>query len=330
MKIKLHVKHLPVVMAFCALVFSGCSKDDDSATPADQNPTGNATGTWSGKLVHDWSSSIREYDFATKADPELFDGRMPNRMPNGNTLHIGGTFERLEMTTPNGAQKTVIYDAKETTAIYSPQLSPDGTKIAFTHRKIYDPSAYPVKEGTVIIDLQGNYVAGIPNKYQASWLPDGRLVVAGDFSSDGYISGTPNTNSGLYIATLTGTTATLTNINPAINNPKPFHPAASPDGKQVAFILNKHVWKVNLDGSNLKQITAADNDNDETYPAWSPDGKYLASWSYKTFENTFYTAIAIVPSEPAQPVILKNDAEIWPRDQNGKRISGGRGNMSWK
>lgn len=317
------------LLAFGAAFITGCSKDDDSATP-DPNPNPNPAGPWTGKLIHNWSSSVREYDFATQADPELFEGRMPYRMPNGNTLHIGGVYERLEMTNANGIQKTVIYNADETTAIYAPMLSPDGTKIAFTHRKVFTPAKYPVLKGTVIIDLQGNYLAGIPDFYNATWLPDGRLVGAGDFSSDGSSLSTPAANAGLYLATLNGTGATLTNINPSLSNPSPLHPAASPDGKRVAFIINKHVWTMNLDGSNLKQLTASDNDNEESYPTWSPDGKYLAMWSYKTFELSFYTAIAIVPSEAAQPIVLKNDAEIWPRDQQNFRLSGGQGNISWR
>ncbi|MFC5269558.1 hypothetical protein [Adhaeribacter terreus] len=318
---------LPLLVAGSSLLFSGCGSDDDD-TVVQPEPV--LTNTWTGKLTHDWSSSIREYNFSTKADPELFEGRMPYRMPNGNILHVGGVFERLEMTTASGVQKTVIYDAKETTAIYAPQLSPDGTKIAFTHRKVFDPSDYPVKDGTVIIDLQGNYVAGIPDFYNATWLPDGRLVGAGVFSSDGYVSSTPNPKSGLYIATITGNTGTLTNIDPTLANPVPIHPAASPDGKRIAFIINKHVWTMNIDGTNLKQLTASDNDNEESYPTWSPDGKYIAVWSYKTFEITYYTAIAIVPSEAAQPIVLTNEAAIWPRDQQGYRISGGRGNISWR
>ena len=318
---------LSLLIAGSTLFLSGCGdNEDDAIKPEQENPT----TKWSGKLVHDWSSSIREYNFSTKADPELFEGRMPYRMPNGNTLHIGGVFQRLEMTNANGVQRTVIYNADETTAIYTPQLSPDGTKIAFTHRKVFDPSKYPVKKGTVIIDLQGNYIAGIPDVYNAVWLPDGRLVVAGDFTSDGYAPSTPSANAGLHIATLNGTTATLSNINPTISNPTPLLPSVSPDGKRVAFILNKHVWTMNIDGTNLKQLTASDNDNEESYTTWSPDGKYVAVWSYKTFEITYYTAIAIVPSEPAQPIIMKNEADIWPRDQQGHRISGGQGSLSWR
>ena len=63
---------------------------------------------------------------------------------------------------------------------------------------------------------------------------------------------------------------------------------------------------------------------------WSPDGKHIAVWTFKTFEFSYYTAIAIVPSNPAQPIALTNNANIWPLDKEGHRISGGRGNMTWQ
>ena len=331
MKLNLKLSFLSLMITGSTLLFSGCGKDDDNAITPDPNQPGTTTSAWSGKLIHDWSSSVREYDFASKTNPELFPGRMPNRMPNGNTLHIGGVFERLEMTNPSGTQKTVIYNANETTSVYGPQLSPDGTKIAFTHRKYYNNSIYPLKEGTVIIDLAGTYIAGIPDMYNAVWLPDGRLVVAGEFSSDGLPDNTnPPATSGLYIATLNGATATLTNINPNLSNPAPLLPSVSPDGTRIAFIINKHLWTMNIDGTNMKQLTASDNDNEESFSVWSPDGKHIAVWSYKTFEITYYTAIALVPSESAQPIVLKNDADVWPRDKDGYRVSGGMGSMSWK
>ena len=56
------------------------------------------------------------------------------------------------------------------------------------------------------------------------------------------------------------------------------HPAVSPDGKEVAFISDRdglsNVWLMDIDGSNLRQIT-----KEKKYlihaPKWSPDGQYL-------------------------------------------------------
>ena len=87
---------------------------------------------------------------------------------------------------------------------------------------------------------------------------------------------------------------------------------------------------MNIDGSNFKQITDVDNDNIETFPVWSPDGKFIACWSYKTFENSYFTAIAIVPSDPAEPVVLSDKADVWPREIKNYRISGGALQITWK
>ncbi len=53
--------------------------------------------------------------------------------------------------------------------------------------------------------------------------------------------------------------------------------AISPDGTRMALILSKSgspdVWVCNIDGSNLKQLTATPED--ESSPCWSPDGQWI-------------------------------------------------------
>src|SRR5215218_7176081 len=61
-------------------------------------------------------------------------------------------------------------------------------------------------------------------------------------------------------------------------------PQVSPDGNWVAYVVsttdvkedksNSHVWMVNIDGSNNRQITFSTES--ESSPRWSPDGKYLS------------------------------------------------------
>jgi len=61
-------------------------------------------------------------------------------------------------------------------------------------------------------------------------------------------------------------------------------PQISPDGQWVAYVVgttdvkedksNSHIWMVNIDGSNDRQITFS-NDS-ESAPRFSPDGKYLS------------------------------------------------------
>src|SRR5215204_1479728 len=61
-------------------------------------------------------------------------------------------------------------------------------------------------------------------------------------------------------------------------------PQISPDGQWVAYTVsttnakddksNSHIWMVNIDGSNDRQITFSQDS--ESSPRWSPDGKYLS------------------------------------------------------
>src|SRR5215208_5553660 len=61
-------------------------------------------------------------------------------------------------------------------------------------------------------------------------------------------------------------------------------PQPSPDGQWVAYVVgttdakedksNSHIWMVNIDGSNDRQITFSHES--ETSPRWSPDGKYIS------------------------------------------------------
>ena len=61
-------------------------------------------------------------------------------------------------------------------------------------------------------------------------------------------------------------------------------PQISPDGQWVAYVVgttdakedksNSHIWMVNIDGSNNRQITFSNES--ESSPRFSPDGKYLS------------------------------------------------------
>ncbi|HEX5874718.1 MAG TPA: S9 family peptidase [Pyrinomonadaceae bacterium] len=61
-------------------------------------------------------------------------------------------------------------------------------------------------------------------------------------------------------------------------------PQISPDGQWVAYTVstvdakadksNTHIWMVNIDGSNNRQITFSNES--ESSPRWSPDGRYIS------------------------------------------------------
>jgi PGF-CTERM protein len=52
----------------------------------------------------------------------------------------------------------------------------------------------------------------------------------------------------------------------------------SPDGSKIAY-RNHGIWVVNIDGSDLRQLTVSDGDHHSS-PIWSPDGKRIAFLSW--------------------------------------------------
>ncbi len=50
--------------------------------------------------------------------------------------------------------------------------------------------------------------------------------------------------------------------------------ARSHDGLRLAFVLNDELWVINLDGTELRQVT--DNEIVERDPVWSPDDTWIA------------------------------------------------------
>jgi TolB protein len=314
-----------------------------------------AQTTWKGKITYGYIGDIKEFNLASKTDRTLFKEAHAPFVYNGDIYFISEKFPKrnylvrkssaatgqfkdvLDVSSDNPFYKqeldnySVIRGTGKSgvlSSIHDPKVSPDGKFLAVTilgyKDQVFD------KNCVALFELaSGTLVKKFEDKYYGTWSPDGRLVMAGSHktvSVDGneYHSKTP----GIFITDKA--LENPTRIDPELDDPAPYHPAVSPDGKRIAFILNNHVWVMDINGKNLKQLTAVDSDNIETYPAWSPDGKFVAAWAYKTFEKSYYTALAIVPSTTPAPIALTNKAAVWPKDLKGFRVSAGSGQMVWK
>jgi Tol biopolymer transport system component len=244
----------------CALVLvaSGCG-DDNKSTPAQ-----NGAGTNAGSIY--WVDSaglqIHKLDLGTGTDRVLGAASKVFRAPDGKLIIVGTkgieeTDEQILTTRVIKEDKTGFSMDDAEVNINDIAVSPDGTKIAYDN---LSGKAYVCTrtDGAVLARFEttgATESVGRPN-----WTPDGRLVAVGGFG-----------NQGIFVSDAALTT--LTRIDPNLEQPR--YAAASPDGTKIAFVVQKKVFVINLDGTGLTAIDTKD-DADDRWPTWSPDGTVIA------------------------------------------------------
>lgn len=163
---------------------------------------------------------------------------------------------------------------------HSLSWSPDGQRIAFSfspYAELYDKSTYLYimnYDGTNIIQITND--RGIKD-YNPVWTKDGNSII---FSSN-RDKDIPNAISELFIINLDSLNIKrLTYTNEKII----FGPAISKDGKKVAFSSSGEIMIMNIDGSDLQQITFDRETRgfSLSHPSWSGDGTQLLLISYPT------------------------------------------------
>jgi pSer/pThr/pTyr-binding forkhead associated (FHA) protein len=142
-----------------------------------------------------------------------------------------------------------------------PAFAPDDQSFLFHSR---EGGEVPAIYGTIGADYQVLRRDGVPIQGESpAWTPDGRFIYKGCLGSD----------CGLILSNLDGSFPAQLTQDPSDTNP-----AVSPDGASVAFMSfrngNWDVYKVNLDGTGLTQLTT--DTADDGLPAWSPDGETVA------------------------------------------------------
>ena len=115
--------------------------------------------------------------------------------------------------------------------------------------------------------------------------PEGEIVFARSLREYGKPS--------LYVAAADGSQARLLVRNAA-------DPAASPDGRRIAFVRGHAIWLLQRPGMAQKQLTrpktrttvkSPDVPEADLAPAWAPDGRtiYFSRWANKTYTGALFS-----------------------------------------
>ena len=149
-----------------------------------------------------------------------------------------------------------------------PACSPDGRRIAFTSDRGVTPDLYVMGgDGSNVIRLtQDNFLKGNP-----SWTPDGARIAFSSFCK---------INCDIFTVDADGHNLTRLTKDEMIDD----MPSWSPDGHKIAFVSYlrvwafdpKHIFVMNADGKERRNLTGDTDLRFNSNPTWSPDGRKIA------------------------------------------------------
>ena len=180
-------------------------------------------------------------------------------MPDGNTIiltNLNTPQQQLVKTAIDGAGLTFISNNPFGASDQSPDISPDGRKIAFN-------TGFAGSTTIAVVNIDGTELTTYVQGKGPKWSPDGSQIL--------FYRDTGSSSRDILILDLaTGAITQLT--TGSVNN---YLPSWSPDGQRIVFTSNRseeraHIFTMNKDGSNIVQLTQGNSNN--AWPIWSSDG----------------------------------------------------------
>jgi Tol biopolymer transport system component len=188
-----------------------------------------------------------------------------------------------------------------------PAISPDGTRIAFDRGGGPNPPA----SGIFLMNVDGSHVTRITTPPAAaaggdadpSFSPDGtKLAFVRYGNSDG-------TDGAIYIVGVDGKGLRQVTPTTFLDAARPHW---SPDGSKLLFgapgqfvvtsLDGNNVYVVNVDGSELTELTHFVGNDYAENPAWSPDGTMIVFDQF--VDGTHFVALVVMRADGSLPTVI--------------------------
>ncbi len=215
-----------------------------------------------------WLIDVNEGKFLPVKVPEWNTFIQVEWMPDGKSLLFlaqekpNGPFQIWQVSYPSGEGRKLTNDLHDYRYI---SIAPDGAFLLVTlERRFSNLWTIPVEDTSRPTQL--TFSSELLHGDQGiSWTPDGKDLV---FTLlENHVDGNIWT-----INTETHERRQLTFDQGAVN----WYPSVTPDGRSIIFSSNReggtHIWQIDIEGNNLRQITEGDG---ESFSNISADGKWL-------------------------------------------------------
>lgn len=316
-----------VVCFFTILFFSGCSKDElEEYNGEDMYPS-----ELKGTIYYKWAtqgvlkislpdgtggsfipndSKLNNFDISR-------DGKTKLNVINASTLGQYDVRFTISDINTGSVIEEFIYNSPGGNSYCRGYLSPDNSLILVTSNDKEDGITILKRNGefvTRITDINGEPAGSFET---ILWLPDNHVLMThGDY----IIRIAPPFNSGTLVKEM--------------NYQDWGGLAVNQNGTQFAVRIANHIHTMDIDGSNLKQVTTSNFT--ESVPVFSPDGKYLLVGSHYRQSGPLghVWELKIIPNDGQQyntDPVAPNSPGVIPVVWKGKdRIEYGGGQMIWR
>ncbi len=232
---------------------------------------------------------------------------------SGRELHrrwVAALVERYEIQKAEIQGRVVDGEILQDMGYFNlhPRWSPDGNRLAYLSNRGSDFGRTALVVHT-LSDSTSETVAGGADT-APDWSPSGPgLIFSRHSPPDRYgsrfwdlytVDPTASRGGGLFqktTATLGLSLALPNNQNRLTRGLRASHPSYSPDGKQIAFVINgrgtTNLAVMDVAGGNVRRLTSFDDGSQVYTPRWSPDGSQIA---FSVFRPNDTRNIAIIPA----------------------------------